>query len=325
MPKRYSLGPLLATIILLIGCGGAPTASKNLFGPGSGSQLTAASAVQFGAVPVGGTRSSSVAVGNTAKDGTSITVSQIKVAGSGFGLGDTPALPMVLAPGESVTLGIEFSPKLSGSAKGEVSIMSDATNPVLPVSLAGNGNSATQMTVSPSVLNFGSVGIGGSSVLSGNLIAGNSSVTVSTVDETGQGYSLSGISFPVTLAAGQQLPFSVTFTPQAAGVAAGSLSFVTNASTSPTETVTGSGTQQPIAHSVSLSWSATTSPVAGYNIYRGVQSGGPYAKLTASPAPGTNYSDNAVQAGATYYYVATAVNSSSQESGYSNQTVATVP
>ncbi len=324
MPKRYSLGLSLAAIILLIGCGGTPTAPKNL----SGSQLTAASAVQFGAVPVGGTSSSSIAVSNMATDGTNITLSQINVAGPGFRLGDTPTLPMLLGPGESVTLGIDFSPTLSGSAIGKVSIMSDATNPMLPVSLTGNGNSGATVTVSPSALNFGSVGVGSSAVLSGNLIAGNSTVTVSTVDQTGQGYSLSGITFPVTLAAGQQLPFSVTFTPQASGAAAGSLSFVTDASTSPLATLTGSGDQaggQPSSHSVALSWSGSVSPVEGYNIYRGTQSGGPYVKLTASPTTATNFADTAVQSGSAYYYVATSVNSSSQESGYSNQTVATVP
>ncbi len=320
MPKRYSLGSLLlAAIALLVGCGGpvVPT-------PLTGSRLMAAAAVQFGTVPVGGTLSSSVAVSNTATDGTNITISQIHVAGPGFLLGNVPSLPLIVAAGESVTLGVEFSPKVNGSAKGTVSIMSDAMDPVLPVSLTGNGNTATQITVSPSVLNFGSVGVGQSAVLNGTLIAGSTNVTVSTVDETGQGYSLGGISFPVTLAAGQQLPFSVTFVPQAPGSSNGSLAFVTNSSASPTATMSGSGSQAS-AHSVNLSWSASSSPVAGYNVYRSLQSGGPYAKLTGSPTPGTDYADTTVQPGSTYYYVATSVNNSAQESGYSNQTVATVP
>lgn len=322
MPKRYSLGSLLASAILLVGCG-APVVPTPL----TGSHLMAASGVQFGMVPVGGTRSSSFAVSNAATDGTNIIVSRINVAGPGFRLGNVPAFPMTIAPGESVTLGIEFSPKVNGAVKGNVSIMSDATDPVLPISLTGNGNSGTTtpVTVSPAALNFGNVGVGTTAVLNGTLIAGSSDVTISTVDETGSGYSLGGINFPVALAAGQQLPFSVTFAPQAAGAATGTLSFVTNASSSPTATLTGSGSSQATSHSVSLSWSASTSPVAGYNIYRSAQSGGPYAKLTGSPTPSTVYADTAVQSGSTYYYVATSVNNSSEESGYSNQTIATIP
>jgi fibronectin type 3 domain-containing protein len=39
----------------------------------------------------------------------------------------------------------------------------------------------------------------------------------------------------------------------------------------------------------------------------------------------TAYTDATVVSGATYYYVATAVNSSAEESGYSNQATAVIP
>ncbi len=84
------------------------------------------------------------------------------------------------------------------------------------------------------------------------------------------------------------------------------------------------GTAAP--HSVSLSWTASTSTgVVGYNIYRGATSGGPYTKLTASPVAGLAYTDSSVLAGQTYYYVATAVDSSNNESAYSSQASAIVP
>jgi hypothetical protein len=81
----------------------------------------------------------------------------------------------------------------------------------------------------------------------------------------------------------------------------------------------------PDPHSVSLSWTASTSSVTGYNVYRGTTSGGPYTKLNSSLVVGTNYEDRPVQAGTTYYYVATAVDSSNNESAYSNQAQAVVP
>lgn len=81
-----------------------------------------------------------------------------------------------------------------------------------------------------------------------------------------------------------------------------------------------------VPHSVSLSWTASGSAnVVGYNIYRGTTSGGPYTKLTASPVAGLAYTDTSVQAGQTYYYVATTVDSNNNESAYSTQTQATVP
>ena len=79
-------------------------------------------------------------------------------------------------------------------------------------------------------------------------------------------------------------------------------------------------------HSAALTWTASTSAnVVGYNLYRATQAGGPYTKLTSSPVAGTSYVDITVQAGQTYYYVATAVDSNHNESGYSNQATATVP
>ena len=78
-------------------------------------------------------------------------------------------------------------------------------------------------------------------------------------------------------------------------------------------------------HYVSLQWLASTSPnIAGYNVYRG-PSGGPYVKITNSPTPGITYTDSAVQSGQTYCYVATTVDTSKNESAYSNQACATVP
>ena len=78
-------------------------------------------------------------------------------------------------------------------------------------------------------------------------------------------------------------------------------------------------------HSVALSWDASTSRVVGYNIYRGVASGGPYTKLNTSANASTAYKDNSVQSGQIYYYVTTAVDSSNVESVYSNQVTASIP
>ena len=81
-------------------------------------------------------------------------------------------------------------------------------------------------------------------------------------------------------------------------------------------------------HSVSLSWTASTSSnVKGYNIYRGTTSGGqgPYAIVNSSIIAGTTYTDSTVQAGLTYFYVATTVDNSNNESGHSTEATAVIP
>ncbi len=78
-------------------------------------------------------------------------------------------------------------------------------------------------------------------------------------------------------------------------------------------------------HSVSLTWTASTSSgVAGYKVYRGTASGGPYT-LVGSVGLTTSYTDNTVMSGTTYYYVVTAVDSNNNVSPNSNQAQAVVP
>jgi hypothetical protein len=189
-----------------------------------------------------------------------------------------------------------------------------------------SGAGAGQLSVSSPNIAFGNVTVGTSSTQTRKVTAGASAVTISSASWAGAGFSLSGITFPVALMAGQSVPFAVTFAPQVSGAASGGVSFLSNASNSPT-TVTFTGTgSQPSTHSVSLFWSPSPSSVVGYNLYRGTTSGGPYpSKLTPSPLTTTSLVDNMVMAGTTYYYVATSVDQNSVESIYSNQITATVP
>jgi hypothetical protein len=81
-----------------------------------------------------------------------------------------------------------------------------------------------------------------------------------------------------------------------------------------------------IPHTVSLNWKASsTANVAGYNVYRGTASGGPFTKINSSLVLTTSYTDADVEVGETYYYVATAVDSKNSESIYSNVASATIP
>ena len=59
--------------------------------------------------------------------------------------------------------------------------------------------------------------------------------------------------------------------------------------------------------------------------YRGTVSGGSYTKINTTLEALTNYVDNTVQSGTTYFYVVTSVDSSGVESAFSNQVTVVVP
>jgi hypothetical protein len=67
-------------------------------------------------------------------------------------------------------------------------------------------------------------------------------------------------------------------------------------------------------HVVGLNWNASTSTdVAGYNVYRSPDDS-TWKKINVSLVPSTAYADSTVANGSTYYYFATAVDTSGHES-----------
>jgi hypothetical protein len=79
------------------------------------------------------------------------------------------------------------------------------------------------------------------------------------------------------------------------------------------------------AHSVTATWTASTSVVSGYNVYRGTLTGGPYAKLNGSLIGALTFADTTVQSGQTYFFVTTSVDGSGNESVFSNEVSAVIP
>jgi hypothetical protein len=281
------------------------------------------SSINFGNVQVGNNKSVTETITNTG--GADVNISQAKATGTGFSInGINP--PLTLTAGQSITFNVVFAPPSAASDSGNLAITSDASNPTLNIPLSGIGTPAAQLAVNPTSLNFGNVVVGNSAQQTAQLLASGATVTVSSVNVSNADFTVSGLSFPVTIPAGQGAQFTVTFRPQSTGVTSGTASFTSNASNSPTVlSVSGTGTQ-PVQHSVLLSWTGSNSPnIDGYNIYRSGTSGGPYSKLNSSLNPGTSYTDSTVVDGSTYYYVTTAVNSNSQESTYSNQAQAVIP
>lgn len=182
------------------------------------------------------------------------------------------------------------------------------------------------LNASQTSLNFSSVNLGSNNILPVTFAnGGNSNVTISNVTMSGAGFSATGVQSGQILTPGQNATLNVTFTPSATGSASGSVTITSNATNSPT-TVTLSGTGvQPVSHSVTLTWTASTSTVAGYNVYRSTVSGGPYTKLNLTPVAATTYTDTTVQSGMTYFFVVTSVDSSGVESANSTEVSAAIP
>ena len=288
--------------------------------PGSVSPTPAS--VSFGSVVVGNNQLLSETLKNPG--GTSIIVSQATITGSAYTISGL-SLPLTLSPGQSFTFGINFAPTTTGNNSGSLLIVSNAAVPNLTLALSGTGTSVGALSVNPNPLAFGSVTVNGNKFLTGQLVATGGSVVVSSLMSNSAEFTVSGISLPATVTPGNNVSFTVTFTPQATGSASANVTIASNASNpSLQEPLTGSGSA-PVAHSVSLSWSPSTSTVAGYNVYRGTVSGGPYSKINSSADAGTSYTDSSVLSGTTYFYVTTSVDSSGDESVNSNQVTAAIP
>jgi hypothetical protein len=177
---------------------------------------------------------------------------------------------------------------------------------------------------SASSLNFGNVGVSTSAVQKLAITnAGNASITISQVSIAGAGFNASGAN-GLILSPGQSTTLTITFAPAANGLATGSVTVSSNATNSPaTIALSGTGVAAT-AHSVILSWTASDSGVVGYHVYSSTVSGGPYVRMTSTPVNNSSYAVTGVQPGRTYYYVVTALNSSSQESAYSSEVPAVV-
>lgn len=295
-------------------------------GVGGAGQLSVNPAtISVGNVVVG---SSGTASGTLNASGASVTVTAASSNNARFTLSGL-SLPVTIAAGQSKSFTVTFSPQAAGAATATLTFTSDASPSTTTSSATGTGIAATgQLSVTPATINVGNVVVGSSGTASGSLNATGASVTVTAATSNNSRFTLGGLSLPVTIAAGQSASFTVTFSPQVTGAASATLTFTSNASPSTTTGLaTGTGTPAPV-HSVNLSWNASSSPdVVGYNIYRAAfgTSCGSYAKLNSNLNTSTFFTDSSVTDGLTYCYATTAVDSSDQESVFSNSVQATIP
>jgi HYDIN/CFA65/VesB family protein len=284
--------------------------------------LTAPPSLNLGSVTLGNSQTQVLTLSNTG--GSNLTISGANLNGTGYSVSGL-TFPYTMAPGASAGLSVVFAPTTVGTNNATLILASNASDPSVSISLTGSGTSSNgTLTVAPSAMNFGSVTIGTTQSQSGSMTATGGSVTLSSTSSSNAAFTLAGVNPPLTLLAGQSVPYTVTFTPTASGAASANISFFTSNSNSALEIASGSGAT--IQHTVNLWWNASTSSsVSGYNVYRGASPTGPFSRINPAVNTALSYSDSAVQSGTTYYYVTTAVDASGVESSYSNQVTAAVP
>ncbi len=312
---------LAVGLALLVGCQGFSSGSSNNQNQQTtGSLSFGAAALNFGTVTAGTTKTLTVSVSNTGS--TSLTISSASVSTKYFSV-TSPSLPATIAAGQSASLVVAFTPNAAGNFTATAAIGSNASSAVTNITLSGNGTtSSAQLAVSPATLNLGSVVVGSSGSASGTLTASGADVTITGATTSNSVFSIGGLSLPTTIPAGQSVSYSITFSPLTAGTANATLTLASNAqSSTTTEALSGSGTAAP-THTVNLSWNASSSSgISGYNIYRAVYTSsacGSFSKINSAVDTTTLYTDGSVVDGTSYCYAATAVNTSSQESSYSN-------
>ena len=302
----------------------APNPSLSVALTGTGAALGALGAnptsLNFGTVQTGSNQPLSETVTNTG--GSTVTISSVGVSGTGFAVKGI-STPVTLTAGQSASFTVTFTPASAAAASGSVTVTSNGSNPSLTIALAGTGSTAAgQLSASPTPVAVGSVFTGTSGTATGSLTATGANVTVTAAATGNARFVISGLSLPALIPAGTSVPFTVTYSPLVAGADSSTLSFTSNAQvTTTTDTATGTGAAAP-THTVSLTWTASSSTdVSGYNVYRAIyaSSCGAYTKINgATLVSAVTYTDSAVTDGTNYCYATTAVDSSNEESGYSN-------
>jgi hypothetical protein len=325
----FCLSGFVASFFLLSGCAGTVSGDKPAVPAAAPQLVVTPNAITFQNVVVGQKNTQTVQISNAGN--AELDVSAITLTGAGFSLGSVVA-PLQIVPGANKSFTVSFAPTAAtNSAKATISIMSnDATSPS-SIGVQGTAVSTNaSWEIAPGSLTFQSVTVQSSESLGIQLANnGNAAVTIKSISVAGSAFSISGLNTGTVISPNQGIHFTVTFHPMTAGNATGTLQ-LTGSSVSPLSvSLAGSATNlsTPAAqpHSVTLTWSDNGSGIAGYKVYRGTTSGGPYVGINSSLIPATSYVDSSVASGGKYYYVATAVDTSGNESTFSNEASATIP
>jgi hypothetical protein len=241
--RRFLIGAILLTALLTLH---APQARAT-----GGPLLLTPTTVQFGNVNVDTSTSMPVTmknVGNapivisneTFSASPSITLSGIK-------------LPVTLSVGQSLTFVVKFAPTVVGAQYGGVLFSSSAAHSGVVLWIIGSG-AQPSVSAAPTSASFGSVAVGASTSQTIQLKnTGTTPLTISAATASGTGFSVSGLTLPVTLSAATSATLTIKFAPKSAGAVSGAAT-VTGSFASVSVPISGTG----VSDTTTLSASAVT-------------------------------------------------------------------
>ncbi|MGH9712666.1 MAG: choice-of-anchor D domain-containing protein [Candidatus Acidiferrales bacterium] len=237
-----SLVLLVAMMLGAAACVGVT--GKPAGGGNSGAAIVTPSSVNFGKVAVKTSATRSLTLTNTGT--VDLTITKLVESGQGFSVTGL-SVNMTVKAGASVNFTIKFAPTVAAHASGTLTITDSVDDASLTVTMDGTGvavpGGSPAIQATPSSVNFGNVTVGSTDSQTMRLTnTGTADLTISKISASGIGFSQSGLSTPLTLAAGHNTTFTASFKPGASGTHTGSISITSNASTSTlTIPTTGSG------------------------------------------------------------------------------------
>jgi Abnormal spindle-like microcephaly-assoc'd, ASPM-SPD-2-Hydin/Protein of unknown function (DUF1573) len=221
----------LALLVILITAGCVGVTGKGTTPTVTGVSIDVSpSSVSFGNVAESQSTTKTVTLTN---NGTEVlSVSRISVAGAGF-TASGPHLPLSLSAGQSASISAVFKPTAGAADAGTITITSNAAGSPSLVALSGTsttGATAAALTATPSSIAFGSVAVGSEETQTIHVEnTGSEAATISKMTISGSGVSVSGMTAPMTLAAGQTANLTIIYKPAAAGTLTASLAITSNA------------------------------------------------------------------------------------------------
>jgi Abnormal spindle-like microcephaly-assoc'd, ASPM-SPD-2-Hydin/PQQ-like domain len=228
-----STGPLAATLTANTSEGDAATFSLSGAGQAASGKLEASPPlVTFGGTSVGAQLDGSATFRNVGA--TALTIDTVQVPGAPFGVEGAPQVGSTIAPGESVTVDLTFSPDAIGTFEGKIEL--DTSGGDEAVGLSGSAGGPGELSIASETNDYGSVSTGSSATKMFTVanVGGTSvEITKSKPPVGGEFAATSMLAEGSTIKPGASVTETVVFTPTVVGEASGFWAITGNDTTGP--------------------------------------------------------------------------------------------